>query len=354
MPVEWTLEMPAEAVVREYSACRFQSGLPPFGAQFKLPARAYHQDASDDEEDEDDDDEEPGGSEADRLTEGTEGKFKRRNMQEKKMNRLTKNREKDLDQWTLEDRTGDTGYSGAEQTQKARYVIMAVHKETMKVSVYPVQRWYSFKRQNSRRMQERRVRQWPKQPPPDNRPGMAPVAASTSGDVAGGGMLQKMRDKIGVRNDDQGRKEAAKIQQDRSASMGGDDDDGGNSDVDDGMDFEADHSDDNAEDRVRGTVGKRESASEGEGPTPGAGGTDAAKVGKRYSKNSSDSDDGQLGGGSRCPRPDPTPLHTFEVSVSDLSAQTRTSRTRVCSLTWLSVGCGACMQFVRRRAQKLP
>ena len=56
--------------------------------------------------------------------------------------------------------------------------------ETMKVSVYPVQRWYSFKRQTSRRMQERRVRQWPKQPPPDNRPGMAPVAASTSGDEA--------------------------------------------------------------------------------------------------------------------------------------------------------------------------
>ena len=56
--------MPATTVDSESTA---RQGLPPFGDQFKLPARAYHRDNSDDDDDDDDDEPEVEEDEAARL-----------------------------------------------------------------------------------------------------------------------------------------------------------------------------------------------------------------------------------------------------------------------------------------------
>ena len=48
---EYTLESAPDSLSRDTSVCRFSSGLPPFGAQFKLPVRSFHEELSEEEDD---------------------------------------------------------------------------------------------------------------------------------------------------------------------------------------------------------------------------------------------------------------------------------------------------------------
>ena len=283
---EYTLESAPDSLSRDTSVCRFSSGLPPFGAQFKLPVRSFHEELSEEEDDDDDGDEAAAAAAAAAAAEKDGQPYRRKDHQEKIRDRFSRRWGGAEESWVIEDGSGDLAYSGTVQrAQKAQYVVFAVQKDTKKITVMPVKQWYQFKKQVSRRQQQRRdgqmatamqtERAHAKSAPRVAREGQG---GNADGAVGGdkGGILAKL--------ERAGRRSAPKVADEHALE---DDDDGEQENAKDGegLDFDDVHSDDNEDEQLKG-LGKQESASEGEGAAAAAGGDGKApsKAGKKYTE----------------------------------------------------------------------
>lgn len=274
--MELSLKFAPQADVRRFNAARFDPGLPPFGASFRQPGRSFHEVVSDDEEDEE---QMALREKEDREKDLLKAKGGPRAPDEWRMKGM---REDASDvSWIIEDSASTVGYSGKMLTQKkAQYVVMVARKQSKEVLVMPVERWFKFDRQTKKKSAERRLQE---QRARTNFKGEG-AAAAAAPPKAKPSLMDRLGEVL--------KKEAESMG--AGAAKAADDDGGGGeggSDADDGMEFDAANSDDEADGRI-GAMGKRESESDGEGAAgPGADPEGKGRLGRKFKEEEDQSDD---------------------------------------------------------------
>ena len=336
--VERTLKFAASADARRFNVARFDPGLPPFSRRFKPPARSLHEVVSDQEED----DEEERRKRAEEDEEAARLRKKGGPRDEHAFRKRDAAPAPSDVSWVIEDAVGGTGYVGKMQRggealvrgsrvvvrdagsvharrsgklvrpgkknaqvlfdgetmpqhlrtdqlsvahQRSQYVVMMARKDSQDVLVMPVDNWFRFDSQTKKKGAERRMQA--------RREG---TVFEREGGAAGGAPKQRALDQKLAKifkpesGEGSGGEAAAAV----AAPSGSRQDD---SDADDGMEFDAANSDDDADGRV-GNVGKRESESEGENrAVDQASQQGKGRLGRNFGEDGSDMEgDGAQGG----------------------------------------------------------